>query len=115
MTGPEEFVLPVLNMKQQESFTCNIAAARILLKYRGIDINETDLKGKIGMSGSRGNGNPHKGYTADYGTYWEPIQSVLNQFRPTRVYRDFPLGSLTDEVRRGNPVLVWEQNGWSDP
>jgi uncharacterized protein YvpB len=114
-TASQEFALSVPYFRQQENFTCNIAALRMLLTYRGVTVAEQELKGIIGSSGSRGNGNPYKNHVTDYGTYWDAIEKGVRDFRPYRIFKDWSLGELIAEVQRGNPVMVWGQNGWSDP
>jgi uncharacterized protein YvpB len=114
-TSPETYLIDVPYFGQNELFTCNIAAARMLLSFRGINISEEELKKEIGNSGVRGNGNPHIGYTENYGTYWEPITKVISNYRPYRVFDKWNLTDLLSEVSKGNPVMIWGQNGWSDP
>lgn len=114
-TGPETYTIKVPLFRQQELFTCNIAASRIMLAYRGVDISESRLKSEIGTSGSRGNGNPHKGYVENYGTYWEPIKKAVEKYRPVRIYQNWSIDDIISQVKNGNPVMIWGQNGWSDP
>jgi uncharacterized protein YvpB len=114
-TAPEEFSIKMPYYRQETAFTCNIAAARMLLAFRGINISENGLKTEIGTSGSRGNGNPHLGYTAEYGTYWEPVAKTVSKYRPYRLFENWTLSELLREIVKGNPVMIWGQNGWSDP
>jgi uncharacterized protein YvpB len=114
-TAPDQVVLPVQFIKQQEFFTCNIDAARMILTYRGVTVTEQELKDKVGFGGERGSGDPNKGYVTDYGTYWDPIQKAVNAYRPSHVYKDWTVTDILTAVAKGNPVLVWAQNGWSDP
>jgi uncharacterized protein YvpB len=114
-TAPETFSIDVPYFPQNELFTCNIAASRMILAFRGIQLTEKDLKNKIGYAGTRGNGDPHRGYTENYGTYWEPIAKMTTVYRPSRLYTNWNLSDLIKEVAKGNPVMIWGQNGWSDP
>jgi uncharacterized protein YvpB len=114
-TASQEFALSVPYFRQEENFTCNIAALRMLLAHRGVTVTEQELKGIIGSSGTRGTGNPYKNHVTDYGTYWDAIEKGVRQFRPYRIFKDWSLSDLIGEVQRGNPVMVWGQNGWSDP
>ncbi len=114
-TQDEQYLLHIPLIHQEELFTCNIAATRMLLAHKNIFITENDLKSKIGSSGVRGSGNPHKGYVASYGTYWEPIEKVLNSYGKTRLYTSWNITGITAEIVKGNPVMIWSQNGWSDP
>jgi uncharacterized protein YvpB len=114
-TAPNEFVLKVPMYMQNQLNTCNIAVARMLLAYRGINISEDDLINQIGTSGSRGTGNPHIGFVPDYGTYWEPIVKAVTKYRRNRLFTNWNLKDLLNEINHGNPVMIWGQNGWSDP
>ncbi len=107
--------LPVTLLKQQEMFTCNIAALRMLLNYRGVSFSEAQVKQLVGTNGVKGSGNPHKGFVENYGTYWEPIQTVANKYRQTKLLTQTNIQTVLDEVEKGNPVMVWAQNLWSTP
>lgn len=114
-TRPDRFSLDVPLFSQNEQFTCNIASLRMLLAYRGVDVSESDIREITGTNGSRGSGNPHLGFTQNYGTYWEPIEKAAHAYRTTKLYQNPSLDMLLLEVRNRNPVMVWGQNGWSDP
>ncbi len=114
-TAPYEITLDVPFYKQQEQFTCNIAALRMLLAFRGHAVDEATLKTLAGNGGKRGTGNPHKGYIDDYGTYWEPIEKAASHYRPHRMITSGNVLDIVKEIRNGNPVMIWGQNGWSDP
>lgn len=109
------FALNVPLYTQQESFTCNIAALRMLLGYRGVYLSEEAIKSTIGTNGSRGNGNPYEGYVENYGTYWWPIVDFANTYRPAQIFTDWTIADILDQVSQGNPVMVWAQNAWSTP
>ncbi|MBP9813606.1 Ig-like domain-containing protein [Candidatus Woesebacteria bacterium] len=114
-TKPKEVLLDVPYYHQQSNFTCNIAAARMLLSYRGIQTTEAALIHTIGLGGKRGSGNPSVGYIDDYGTYWPAILRGIATHRPARLLESGNLVDILHEIDRGNPVMTWGQNGWSDP
>jgi uncharacterized protein YvpB len=114
-TAPNQITLPVPYYKQQTLFTCNISAARMLLAYRGVNVTEGDLIDVIGLGGKRGTGNPYKGYVDDFGTYWDAIVRGVSKYRSTRLITSGKLSDIIAEVKKGNPVMTWGQNGWSDP
>jgi len=114
-TVSDRVLLSVPLYYQQESFTCNIAAARMLLGYRGIQVSEGALKAAIGTNGSRGNGNPHKGWVDSYGVYWEPISRAISAYRANRVITNWTVAGVLSEVEKGNAVMIWGQNQWSTP
>lgn len=114
-TGSQVKLLSVPLYSQQESYTCNISATGMMLAYRGVYISEADIKAAIGTNGARGSGNPHVGFVENYGTYWEPIVAFVRRYRTATVFTNWNLTALLNEVEKGNPVMVWGQNGWSSP
>lgn len=114
-TVPAEVILDVPFFRQESNFTCNIAAARMLLAYRNIQRSEKDLIHTIGLGGKRGSGNPSTGYIDDYGTYWPAVLRGITAHRPARVITSGSLTDILNEIDTGNPVMTWGQNGWSDP
>jgi len=114
-TSPNQILLDVPYYKQETLFTCNIDAARMLLAYRGVNVTEGNLINVIGLGGKRGTGNPYKGYVDDYGTYWDAVSRGVSKYRPTRMITSGKLADIIAEVKKGNPVMTWGQNGWSDP
>lgn len=114
-TTSSYFLLEIPMYHQQTNFTCNIAAARMLLGFRGISVTEQDLISITGLGGKRGSGNPHNGYVDDFGTFWDPVYKAVTAYRPARLIRSGSLTEILTEVANGNPVMTWGQNGWSDP
>lgn len=114
-TSPKEVILTVPYYRQQTNFTCNIAAARMLLAYRNIQTTEKDLIHAIGLGGKRGSGNPSTGYIDDYGTYWPAVLRGITTHRAARMITSGSLADILKEIDKGNPVMTWGQNGWSDP
>ncbi len=114
-TVPDQVLLAVPFYKQQTYFTCNIAAARMLLAYRSVQVTERELIDKIGLGGKRGSGNPHVGYVDDFGTFWEAVIKGVTAYRGARLVSGSKLTEILTEVKKGNPVMTWGQNGWSDP
>lgn len=87
----------------------------MLLAFRGIQTTEAALIHTIGLGGKRGSGNPSVGYIDDYGTYWPAIYKGITTQRPARMIESGNLSDILKEIDRGNPVMTWGQNGWSDP
>lgn len=112
-TNQVNLAIPIY--RQGSQFTCNIAALRMMLAYRGVTVSEQDLINKIGSGGKRGSGNPYKGYIDDYGTYWDAILRGATAYRPARIIKSGNLTEILSEVKKGNPIMTWGQNGWSDP
>jgi uncharacterized protein YvpB len=114
-TAGEQVLLDVPFFMQQGLFTCNIASARMLLAYRGVNTDENTLISIIGEAGKRGAGNPNLGYVSDYGTYWDAVARGVAKYKPYHLIKDGKLSDITRELAKGNPVMTWGQNGWSDP
>jgi uncharacterized protein YvpB len=87
----------------------------MVLAYRGISLEEAQIKANVGTGGTRGSGNPHNGYVSDYGTYWEPIIAFVSRYKKNHFYENGTVADLVKEIQNGNPILIWGQNGWSDP
>lgn len=114
-TTQNQITLAIPFYRQQSLFTCNIAAARMLLSFKGVQVSEADLINAIGLGGKRGSGNPYKGYLDDFGTYWDAISRGVSKYRPVRILTSGNLSEIITEIKKGNPVMTWGQNGWSDP
>jgi uncharacterized protein YvpB len=114
-TIPNLTLLEVPYFHQDTLFTCNISAARMLLSYRGISVTEQQIIDTIGTGGPRGEGNPHKGYVNNYGTYWDAVSRGVATLRPIRMISSGKLADIIAELKKGNPVMTWGQNGWSTP
>lgn len=115
VTTPHQISLTVPFFRQQTLFTCNIAAARMLLAYRGIQMNESEIVSVVGEQAPRTSGNPYKGYVPNYGTYWDALSAGIAKLRPIRMITSGKITDLVKEIKKGNPVMIWGQNGWSDP
>lgn len=126
--------LSVPMIHQQHSHTCNLAAARMALAYRGVSLSENQLLQKIGVDLTPNQrctegvwGNPNQAYvgsidggtvnscTNGYGVHWGPVARVIGEYRKVEVKRGWDLPSLLTRVESGNPVILWWQNGWTSP
>jgi len=123
-TQPQRVLLDVPYIAQGQTGdgakSCNIVAAQILLAYRGVFVSTTDLRNEIGYQepydgSNHTGGNPHLGFTPNYGTYWEPVAAEVNRYRTARFLPEGDLTALLTEVANGNPVMIWGQNGVSTP
>jgi uncharacterized protein YvpB len=114
-TVPEKFLLGGMPWyKQQEGFTCNIAATRIALAYRGVYLSEGTIKSGVGIQPSKSaGGNPYKGWVSGYGVYWGPVSSFVSNYRSNTIKTGWNLSGLAHEVQSGNPVIIWWHNQWS--
>jgi uncharacterized protein YvpB len=116
---------PIIN--QPAVFACNVTAAAIALQYKGVNVGPWDVYNGIPKSDTgdlnNGNwGNPHLGFvgnirggTVGYGVYWDPINNYVSKHRPSQVYRNWNITSMLQEIDNGNPVILWWQNGATNP
>ncbi len=114
-TVPQITVIDVPYYHQDTLFTCNISAVRMLLAFRGKSLTEHQLINLIGTSAPKGEGNPYNGYVSNYGTYWTAVSKGVATLRPIRMITSGKLSDIIAEVKKGNPVMTWGQNGWSTP
>jgi len=95
---------------QQENFTCNIAATRMVLAYRGIYRSESSIKSSIGTGL-----NPNANWVAGYGVHAGPINSYISGYRGTTYKKGMSITDLTAAIDAGNPVVTWVYNRYSTP
>jgi uncharacterized protein YvpB len=105
------FSISVPYYKQQEGFTCNIAATRMVLAYYGIYRSESTIKSAVGIGQ-----NPNADWVSGYGVHAGPIASYINsQGRSATVYSNWNIADMMYQVQAGNPVIIWEYNRYSTP
>ncbi|MDD3661796.1 MAG: Ig-like domain-containing protein [Candidatus Dojkabacteria bacterium] len=104
------FSLSVPWYKQQETFTCNVAAARMVLAYRGVYLSEEQVRSAIGIGG-----DPNQSWVPRYGVHAGPVASFIGRYRTAVVRQGWDVVSLAKEVEAGNPVIVWWYNRYSQP
>lgn len=109
-TRDNVFALNVPWYRQQESFTCNIAATRMALAYRGVYVSESQIKSSIGIGD-----NPNYNWVPGYGVHWGPIASYIGNFRGVAIKSGWNVPELAREVEKGNPVILWWYNRYSQP
>lgn len=104
------FTLNVPWYKQQENFTCNIAATRMALAYRGVYRSESQIKSGIGIGT-----NPNSDWVSGYGVHWGPVASYIGQYRKVSIKQGWNVSALAKEVEKGNPVILFWYNRYSQP
>lgn len=110
-TKPETFILNVPLYYQTESFTCNLAATRMVLAYKGISSTESSIRSSIGIGL-----DPNSSWVDKYGVHWGPISSYISSRGVSvSLKRGWNLTSALQEVKNGHPVLVYVYNGSSLP
>lgn len=106
--------------RQDHKLSCEIATLVMALRYRGVDIGEQPLIDAIGFDSTPKKngvwGDPDVAFVGDidgqqpgtgYGVYAAPIAKAGSAHRPSRVMADATLAAVLDEVKAGNPVIVW--------
>lgn len=96
---------------QQESFTCNIAATKMVLGYKGISSSESSIKSAVGIGQ-----NPDSDWVEEYGVHWGPISSYISSRGVSNsIKRGWNLTSALEEVKKGHPTLLYMYNGYTQP
>lgn len=109
-TKPKSFVLGIPYYRQEETFTCNIAAMRMALAYRGVHLSEDVIQDGVGYSD-----NPNSGWVDGYGVHIGPVAGFVDNYRSVVIKQGWNVVDMLKEVQKGNPVIVWEYNRYSEP
>lgn len=110
-TKYETVLLNVPQYYQSESFTCNLAATRMILAYKGISSTEGGIRDSIGIGE-----NPSTSWVDGYGVHSGPISSYISSRGVSNSIKSgWNLTSALQEVKNGNPVLLYVYNGYSQP
>ena len=119
-------VLDIKFHRQEHSLSCEIAALKAILDWRGLAISENELLKSLAFSerGPRQAGNiwgdPDLGFVGDidgsmpnigYGVYEKPIYELSIKFRNAQIPENATLTQLIDELQAGNPSIVWGISG----
>lgn len=127
-------ILPVPIYQQQSSLSCEAAALRMALKYKGVAVSESKIMKYVGYDPTPHHGSiwgdPNVAFvgkingrqpTTGYGVYWQPIARAGAKFRPTKAFTNGTIQLITREVIKGNPVVIWGYIGsgkrmdWTTP
>ncbi len=115
---------------QDRALSCEAAALKMGLNYKGAGVSEGDILARIPTDPSPrvGNiwGNPNTEFvgnidgaqdTTGYGVYWGPIAAAGAAWRPTQAFSGWGAGNLAAEIAAGNPIVVWGTvgNAYYDP
>ncbi|MDZ7798104.1 MAG: Ig-like domain-containing protein [Patescibacteria group bacterium] len=110
--------------RQEHNLSCEVATLVMALNYKGVNVGEAELINLIGFDPTPKQngiwGNPHIAFVGDidglqpstgYGVYWQPIAAAGQNYRPTRWFTDGRLETITSEIKKGNPVIIWGTAG----
>lgn len=105
---------------QQYALSCEVAALRMALSYRGVSVTEDELLSSVGTDPTAKNGtvwgNPYVGFVGNvrgkqmvsgYGVYWEPIARAARSYRPAESFSGWTITKLTEAIQRHHPVIIW--------
>lgn len=94
-----------------QTFNCNLAVTKMVLAYRGINVTQDEVKSAIGVGQ-----NPNTSWVEGYGTHTAPIANYLTSKGISfEVKTGWNLADLAKEVEKGNPVILWWYNRYSQP
>lgn len=115
-------ILKVPFHKQERALSCEAAALTMALRYKNVDVSESDILELLPVSTPlpRGDnntwGDPQYGFVGDvdgsmpktgYGVYENPIASVARQFSGATVLENAKIQDLIDALHAGKPAVVW--------
>lgn len=123
-TQPTIVRLDVPYDHQDYALSCEVAALKMALAYKGVAVTEDQLMNIVGYDPTphSGNtwGNPYKAFvgsitgrqsTTGYGVYWEPILKAARAYREGDYFVNGTIQRLTEEINKGNPIVVWGNAG----
>jgi uncharacterized protein YvpB len=121
-------VHPAVNLKvtfhrQEHPLSCEVAALRMALLYRGVKVTENELISQLPISDPNPRnlknntwGDPNLGFVGNisgrmpntgYGVYQQPIYDLASKYRTARIITNGTIADLTTELSKGNPIVVW--------
>lgn len=123
-TQPTIVRLDVPYDHQDYPLSCEVAALKMALAYKGVSVSEDQLMSIVGYDPTphSGNvwGNPYTAFVGDingrqsttgYGVYWEPILKAARAYRSADYFVNGTVQQLTQEINNGNPIVVWGNAG----
>ena len=110
-TKQETVLLNVPQYYQSESFTCNLAATRMVLAYKGISSSENEIRDSIGIGQ-----DPTTSWVSGYGVHSGPISAYISSRGVSNSAKSgWSLTNALSEVKAGHPILLYVYNGYSAP
>ncbi len=118
-----EQIRRVLNIKldyQDRPLSCEAAALKMALAYRGITVSEGDIMALIGYDPTIKSGgtwgDPDQAFVGNidgsqnstgYGVHWDPVARAARTWRNATAFSNWSATQLAWEIEAGNPVIVW--------
>lgn len=123
-TEPPMVKLSIASDHQDSKLSCEAAALKMALSEKGARVSENDIMAIVGYDPTphKGNvwGDPSVAFVGDingrqistgYGVYWDPIAKAANHWRGAESFTNGTIQMLTDELSKGNPIVVWGSAG----
>lgn len=123
-TQPTVVRLDVPYDRQDYALSCEVAALKMALAYKGVYVSEDELMSHVGYDPTPHNGdvwgNPYNAFVGDirgkqsttgYGVYWDPIARAASAYREAESFTNGAVQTLTHEIAKGNPIVVWGNAG----
>ena len=113
---------------QKYTLSCEVAALRMALNFKGANVSEDDLIPKVGTDNTPhiGDtwGNPYNAFVGNirgtqmkdgYGVYWGPIARAARDYRNAQEFEGWTIEALTGTIKDGNPVVIWVYSHFGTP
>jgi uncharacterized protein YvpB len=110
----ETILIDVPYHRQEHRLSCEAATLTMVLRSKGVDVQESDLQGAMPVLPM--DGDPNQGFVGNvdgiqhltgYGIHADGLATVARQYRPTASFANANLNYLIDRLNDGNPVIVW--------
>lgn len=128
-------VLAIANDRQDKPLSCEVAALKMALNYKGAGVSEDELLAALGVADPTardGNlwGDPNAAFVGDvlghqnstgYGVHWGPIARIARQYASAEAFSGWSPSDLARELAAGNPVELWgtigraRRDSWQTP
>ncbi|MEX1051893.1 MAG: Ig-like domain-containing protein [Patescibacteria group bacterium] len=105
---------------QDRPLSCEAAALKMALRYRGITVSEADIMNVIGYDPTIKNGgvwgDPDIAFVGNidgsqnstgYGVHWDPVARAARTWRNAAAFSGWSASQLAKEIEAGNPVVIW--------
>ena len=113
---------------QDRALSCELASLKMALNYRGLGVSENELIDRVGFDPTVRDGSiwgdPDNAFVGSidgkqnstgYGVHWDPLRAVANAYRSASVISGQSVTRVSEEIQRGNPVVVWGVMGAGKP
>lgn len=107
---------------QEHALSCEIASLMMALRYRGVEITESQLIEQLPVSDAGHRtadnvwGDPNLGFVGNingtmpntgYGVYEQPLYDLALKYRDAKIIKNATLNDLLKELINGSPIVVW--------